>query len=395
VARRVFLLIGTPGAASAHLRRRLWANSETLNAAGLLIPGHERRHLSAARELVRRRPDDPTAAGTAWAKLAAETAAWEGDAVIGYETMAAALEDRSTPIVEMLAPAEVHVVLAAVPLARSLVESWQYQLVAADAAPFEVYSARVRDHERRGIGFWRVQDLAGIARRWGPSVPPERIHLLPATSTWSADDDLWHRLLSVLVDDGARLDGADAPASIDAPLGAVESELLFRVHGVRDPRFTDRERHPWTQTMLVDDILRSRDGVAPLAPPAGSQEWLVEETALMVRHVTAAGYTVVGDLDALEWTPPEEGARTLDGVTIKEVNAAARWTIARLQEVWVERMPRSIPPQVGPEDGIPGILQLLEHLRALDTGADPRPAPSQRTFTTDRLRRGISARRAT
>lgn len=395
MARRVFLLIGTPGAASAHLRRRLWANTSALGAAGLLVPGHERRHLSAARELVRRRPDDPTADGTAWAKLAAETAAWDGDAVIGYETMAAALVDRSTPIVEMFAPAEVHVVLAAVPLARSLVESWQYQLVAADAAPFEVYSARVRDHERRGIGFWRVQDLAGVARRWSPRVRPQRIHLLPATCDRAADDDLWQRLLSILVDDSGQLDDVAAPAPVDARLGAVESELLFRIHGVRDPRFTDRERHPWTQTVLVDEILRSRQGAAPLAPPSGSQEWLAEETALMVRQVTAGGYDVVGDLGDLAWTPPEPGARTLDGVTIKEVNAAARWTIARLQEIWVEQMPRSFPPEVGPEDGIPGILQLLEHLRALDTGSDPRPAPSQRTFTTDRLRRGISARRAT
>jgi hypothetical protein len=218
--------------------------------------------------------------------------------------------------------------------------------------------------------------------------------VLPAPTGWAGSDDLWQRLLSVMLD-GAGLAAAVPPEPTDPALGVVESELLFRIHGVRDARFTDRERHPWTQGVLVDEVLRRRPGAAPLAPPTGAEEWLQEETALMMRHLIAGEYDVVGDLAALTWTPPPADARTLDSVTVKEVNAAARWTIARLQEMWVERVPRSMPPHVGPEDGVPGILEMLEHLRAHDSGADPRPAASPRAFSTDRLRRGLTARRAT
>jgi hypothetical protein len=61
--------------------------------------------------------------------------------------------------------------------------------------------------------------------------------------------------------------------------------------------------------------------------------------------------------------------------------------------MWVERLPRTLPPEVSADDGIPGILELLEHLRAYDTDAAPRPAAPVRPSTTERLRRTIAARR--
>lgn len=115
----------------------------------------------------------------------------------------------------------------------------------------------------------------------------------------------------------------------------------------------------------------------------------------MVREVNDRGYHVVGDLEDLGWRPPAPETRLVSSVTEEEVDDACAWTITRLQEELVKRQPAAVPPTVGPDDGVDGILELLEHIRAADTGTQPRPAPPKRTSTARRLRAGrLSWRRS-
>jgi hypothetical protein len=70
--------------------------------------------------------------------------------------------------------------------------------------------------------------------------------------------------------------------------------------------------------------------------------------------------------------------------TAEEVAEASAWTIERVAE-HLQRLrqdadePGTIaaPPEVGPGDGVRGILELVEHVRAASTGNMPRPAPSR------------------
>jgi hypothetical protein len=394
VSRRVFVHVGSPGAGTAFLRRKLWANATSLEKAGTLLPGHERRQASAARARVRLTADDAAALldpARAFPRLIREANAWDGDIVIAQEAFAAASPEQARSVRQALGDFEVHVVLTFGPLSMALIDAWQEQLAMGIAAPLPTFASAVRDHQRRGVAFWRVQDVPQVARRWAKDLPPAQVHLLPYSATWHLERELWARYCAILGLDPMQHD--EPPAPHPPALGAVESALLLDVHAARDPRFTDKERHPWTRQLLVADILAHRPGPVPLAEPADAAQWLMEETAMMARRLEADSYQLHDELAQVAWHPSPPEARTIESVTPKELGRASRWVISRLQEMWVERMPRSIPPEVGADDGVPGILELLEYLRAYDTGTTPRPATPARTSTTERLRRSIAARR--
>ena len=132
---------------------------------------------------------------------------------------------------------------------------------------------------------------------------------------------------------------------------------------------------------------------AKLALPAATRDWLDERTEAIEKAVTARGYTVVGNLADLHWTDAPADARSTNTVTKDELDELSGWVIARLQEVLVERQPSAPPPPVGPEDGPVGILELLEHIRAADSGTVPREMTARRASTVDRLRKSITALR--
>ncbi len=86
--RRVFVHIGLPKTGTSYLQAIVWPHRDALRAAGLLLPGRERRdHLWASlvvREdphVARRNPRAPEA----WDVLRREIAAWDGDALISHE----------------------------------------------------------------------------------------------------------------------------------------------------------------------------------------------------------------------------------------------------------------------------------------------------------------------
>ena len=173
---------------------------------------------------------------------------------------------------------------------------------------------------------------------------------------------------------GVGLEGFDLTVPHkNVSLGVVETELLRRVHAARDYRFGDPERQRWTRHLLATRVLAKHRG-DPIRLPPPARGWLEERTAVMTAGIRDRGYPVVGDLVELDWQPPSDDSRLVTSVTDDELAAVAAWAVGRLQEALVERQPAASYPAVGPQDGIPGILDLLEHIRAADTGTPPRPA---------------------
>jgi hypothetical protein len=214
------------------------------------------------------------------------------------------------------------------------------------------------------------------------------VHIVTVPIGSTDPDLLWSRYSSVLGIDPTAYD-ATVPRK-NVSLGVVETELLRRVHAVRDGRFTDAQRHYWTRRILAGELLGQRRG-EPILLPDEVRPWLEDRSQQIVAAIRERGYDVVGDLDELAWGDSPPTARGTESVTPAEIADAAAWTISRLQEQLVERQPASPPPPVGPDDGVPGILDLLEHIRAADTGEMPRAPILRKLSAADRLRKTITA----
>ena len=393
MAKRVFLHVGTPESGTTYLQAVLWQNADALKRNGLLLPARFSVHAAAAKEVTTRtglKRELDVDVEQAWGRLARQSRRWEHDALISHELLASATRDQARAARRRLGKdTEVHLIVTVRALHRQLPASWQEQVKGGMSLPFRLFLNRVRDREGRGEWFWDVQDAIDILDRWGPRARPSQVHIVTVPIGSSDPDLLWARFSSVLGIDPAAYD-ARAPRR-NVSLGVVETELLRRVHAVRDGRFTDAQRHYWTRRILAGELLAQRRSAPILLPDDEVRPWLEERSHQIVASVRERGYHVVGDLDELAWGDPPAGARAVESVTPEEIAEATRWAISRLQEQLVERQPTNPPPPVGPDDGVPGILELLEHIRAADTGETPRAPILRKLSAVDRLRKTITA----
>jgi hypothetical protein len=382
MAERVFLHVGTPKSGTTYLQTILWQNVARLKADGLLVPGRFETHYAAAKAVTGRsglRRDTRIDAGQAWPRLTNQANRWQRDALVSHELFAPAMPEQAQAAKAALRGAELHLIVTARALHHQIPASWQEQVKSGLPTPYEVFLERVRDEQAKGSWFWEVQDVAAIARRWcGDDIAPERIHIVTVPPDRSDPTLLWRRYASVIGLDPLAYD-ISTPVR-NASLGVVESELLRRIHELRDERFTDSARHPWTRKLLATKTLSQRGGDRVRLPDS-TRAWLSHRSAAMCKAVEAAGYHVVGDLSELEpRTSPREGTRDVASVTRTEIDEAAAWTVARLTEELRARQSTQAEAGPGPgsvassDNGLTAILDLLEQIRALDTGSQARSA---------------------
>jgi hypothetical protein len=395
VARRVFLHVGTPKSGTTYLQAILWHNADRLSADGLLLPGRFQTHYAAAKGVTSRsgqRRRTRVGAEEAWPRLTNQVNRWSEDALISHELLAPASREQALRAKASVEASELHLVLTARALHHQVPASWQEQVKGGLPTPYDVFLTRVRDEQAKGAWFWDVQDLVAITQRWGQGIAPDHIHIVTVPPDRSDPTLLWRRYASVFGLDPTSYD-TSVPVK-NASLGLVECELLRRVHAVRDERFTDGDRHAWTRKLLASQVLARRDGHR-IQLPDSMQSWLAARAADMVDAVRAGGYHVVGDLADLTRRPPTGPARSVESVTGTELAEAAAWTIERLHEHLRTKHPGQPRPDIDPGDGVAGILDLLEHVRAYDTGAPARPASTrQPSSVPGRLRRVFTPSRA-
>lgn len=395
MAKRAFLHVGTPKSGTTYLQAVLWQNVESLRQQGVLLPGHFQTHYAAAKGVTTKRGslrETKIDLDAAWPRLVRQINDWAGDALISHELLSPATRQQADEAKSALQDSQIHIVLTARALHKQIPASWQQQVKGGLATRYDVYVQRVADEQGRGVWFWEVQDLAAIAHRWGGGLPPDRVHIVTVPHDSSEPTLLWRRYATVLGVDPTHADSAVSMKNVS--LGPVESELLRRVHAAQDDRFTDGKRHRWTRKLLAVNVLGQRPAT-PVRLPDDVADWLAERSSKMIKAIGDAGYDVVGDLDDLVWRPPPLEARLVSTVTRDEIAEASAWTIARLQEQLVRRQLADPAPSVGPTDGVPGILELLEHIRAADTESRPRPAPTPPAASgTDRVKRSINLLRS-
>lgn len=393
MARRVFLHVATPKSGTTYLQAVLWQNTQVLREANLLLPGRFQMHYTAAKGVTNRKRmrDVKIDVGTAWPRLAHQSNAWGGDALVSHELFAPASAEQAEAAKAALDAPETHLILTARALHKQVPASWQQGVQGGNTLTFDLFAHHIRKGKGRAGWFWDVQDLPDIAQRWGAGIPAEQIHIVTVPQDASDPTLLWQRYASVLGVDPASCD-VNIPKQ-NVSLGCVEAEVLRRINFQRDERFqsgNERSYARWTRRLLAVETLGSRQG-APFALSEDARKWISKRTADMERTIRDRGYHVVGDLADLDWQPPPESARQMSSVTNDEVDEVCAWTIARLQEELVQRQPDAAPPAVGPDDGIAGILELLEHIRAADTATQPRPGSFNSPPPSRRLRASVLA----
>lgn len=332
MAEQVFIHIGLPKTATTYLQTIMWGARDQMGVEGVLVPGKERRdHLWASRlvrgEAARDQPDPR--AESAWDRLCAEIQEWPDRAVLSHEFFAAATAEQAQAMVDRLQPAEVHLVVTAREPLGLFAAGWQESLKNCATAPMSEFSTK-ESGSPAAIWNWRTLDLTLVLRRWGPTVPAARVHVLPLPRAGAPRETIWHRFA-----DTVGMDSHDYDLSGSFPnasMGVVEAETLRRVneHLVsRNELVSALERGNYLRTFLADERLVPREGARYWPLPEQ-----VEDCRLRGRRAEAfvreQGFHVVGDPADLLVPDELPDRRRADSVTDTEVAEAATDLIAVL-----------------------------------------------------------------
>ena len=259
-----------------------------------------------------------------WDDLVSEVNAWSGDALITHEFFCAATSAQVGAAVEQFGGTPVEVIITARAMVDLAISRWQEWVRNGGAKPIDDYPPRERYDPTDEWG-WGSFDLADVLERWGSVIPHDRIHVLPMDR--GADPaDIWRRFAGLIgVDPGIHGEIADRA---NRSMGVVETELLRRVNPSLKEFKSAHDRGKWIRGYLAKpDILaptgeRFRPGEEKLAD-------LERRGARAHEMLTADGYDVVGDLEAL--APSDvSGYRHPSEVSDQELVDAAAGVIAAL-----------------------------------------------------------------
>jgi len=326
---RVYLHVGAPKSGTTYLQQVLETNRERLGAAGVLLVGErhlDRIHAAMAVREDARLEDLPAPARNAWTRLVHQIDTWDGpSAVLSYELFAVASAEQAARALADLATYDVHVVVTARDLGRSLVSAWQERLKFGLTTPLEEWRPNPESVEGSEWG-WRTLDPSGVAERWGGTLPPDHVHIVTAPRPGAGPAELWRRFAAACDLDSLVVDLEVRRAN--ESVGLVQAELLRRVNARLGREITgSRQRSVWIRDLLAQGVL------APLGQERiGVPEAQIGEATAVWKRATerigAGGYVVHGALADLEPAPSD--ARLPSEVTEAELTDAAVECISSL-----------------------------------------------------------------
>jgi hypothetical protein len=330
VTQRVYLHVGAPKSGTTYVQGVLAHNRARLADAGVLVVGD--RHLDRIHAAMVVREDPrlaslPERASTAWERLVSQIRHWRGaSAILSYELFAGATAEQVERALGDLVGIEAHVVITARDFGKSVPSAWQERLKFALTTPLERWRPRPESAGVRAEWGWRTMDPAGVAARWGATLPPERVHIVTVPREAGDGQELWRRFAAA-----CGLDGLDLELGFDRAnesLGLVEAELLRRVNErVREPITGNREQALWLRDTLAHGVLVDL-GREPIGLTDEQFADAERRAGAAVAALREAGYDVRGDLADIEASRP--AARTPGQATDTELLESALETIVRL-----------------------------------------------------------------
>ena len=337
MTKRVYLHVGAPKSGTTYLQRVLETNRARLHDAGVRVVGDTHLDRIHAAMVIRQDPRLealPERARTSWVRLVKQIHSWRGDvAVLSYELFAGASADQVEAALADLEGLEVHVVITARDLGASVPSAWQERLKFALTTRLEDWKPRPESAGARAEWGWRTMDPAGVAARWGATLPPERVHIVTVPRDHADRTELWRRFAAAcrISAPGLVLEVERANQS----LGVVAAELLRRINDkVRDPITGNREQARWLRDTLAHEILVPL-GSEPIGLTDAQYADAERRAERSADRILAAGYDVQGDLADLAATRPD--ARLPGEVTDAELLETAVETVVRLLGLVRER----------------------------------------------------------
>lgn len=336
MTRTLYLHVGSPKSGTTYVQRILDANRRRLKDAGVLVVG--RHHADRVQAALQIREDPrwsrlPEHRRDMWGQLVAEVAAWDGPtAILSYELFSAASAEQAERALADLAGIDVHVVVTARDLARSVPSAWQERLKFGLTTPLESWEPPPADARRSEWG-WRTTDPAEVADRWGRTLPADHVHIVTVPRSPADPAELWRRFAEACGIGEVGVD-LDLPR-VNESLGATGAELLRRVNQhLRSPLDSSRERARWWRDTLAHQVIAQRDD-EPLAITDAQYDEAAARAERAISALTDAGHLVHGDLDDLRATRPE--GRLPGEVPDEDVLDAALQTIVDLVLLLRER----------------------------------------------------------
>lgn len=338
MSRTVCLHIGIAKTGTTYLQRRLFANRDLLRRNGTLYPGtgpaaHFLGSLDLRGATFKGHVYDEV--DGAWDRLVAAADAFPGTTLISHETLARAKPAQISRAVAAFGTGDVRVLVTARDLARQIPATWQETLKNRSETRYSDYLDEVfagwSAGKRPGGGFWAVQDVAGLVRRWAAVVGADRVVVVTVPPSGSDRDELWQRFANAAgLPDVAY---ADPQHPGNASLGAAEAELLRRLN----PLLTDQLDWPAYETRvkrrLAEQILGPIAAAGRLVTPAERAAEVQAIAVSQVESLEASGAKVVGswsDLLPTETDPVGGPHRHPDDLTDGELLGAALRGLAAL-----------------------------------------------------------------
>jgi hypothetical protein len=337
--KRVFVHIGAPKTGSTYVQNVLFGNAERLERAGILIPATFSAHDQAMTDLRQVPWRDPDLYWT-WDRLLERFERWPGDVVLTSEGFGAATADQAKRAVESLRPAEVHVVVAARDLWRTLPSMWQQSIRARSTWRFGDFLTAVE--EGKFEGFWEHYTANRMFQRWGDLVPPAQRHIVTVPQPGAPHDLLWRRFAGVLgVPDGVC--ELAAPES-NPSLGAPEIEVLRRVNGALGDLYP--HRLPYQRVVhqhLLRAVLQQRDNDKRFGVGLDRAEWVAELADQQIKELQDYPCHIIGDLAELRPGRMTESASP-DDLDDRQILDAAIQTIVGMI-THAESLRQQVPQQ--------------------------------------------------
>ncbi len=379
---RLYFHVGLPKSGSTYLQTVLGTHRAALREHDHVYPFVGREGMFHAAVEMAGTPArwglDPVEIEGTFAHLLRRGRRLGGTVVLSHEIFGAATQEQVDVMAPLLRDFDLHVVVTARDLGRSVTAVWQEEVKNGRVRTFAEFSGGLLDDgaavPATGVTFWRSQHLMNVLARWGALVPADHVHVVPCPPAGTAPALLWERFAEAVDLPADAVDLTQIPTRNES-LGAPQVTFLREVLEEVD----DRLEQPWharvAKRWFAQTLLGAVPSAKPVAP-AELTEQLAEIAAAWVEEVRSAGYRVHGDLQDLVPRSADPAAPHPDDVRAEDVLAGLPGVVAQML-VTVRGLHEELAASRADGDGL---LTERDRLRVRVTAleaaaAEPPPAP--------------------
>lgn len=302
---RLYFHVGLPKSGSTYLQSVLGGNRGALKEVGHVYPYVRQEGMFHAAVEMAGNPSrwglDPEEIRGTFAHLLRRGRRLGGTVVLSHEIFGAASDDQVRVMADQLADFEVHLVVTARDLGRTVTAGWQEQVKNGNPRPFADFADELLAHlpaDPADSGdFWPAQNLHRLLQRWQLMVPPERMHVVTCPRSGAAPDLLWRRFAEAIDLAPDAVDLSEVPTRNES-LGTAQIAFLRRVLTSLDGRL----EQPWfsriAKRWFAQSLLSQVPSRKPTAPTP-VVERLSTLSAAWIDEIRTGGYQVHGDLEEL------------------------------------------------------------------------------------------------